>query len=101
MSMKRIGQTQNWQFGRVTGALIDGLTADTVKNGYKREITQMKDLQLHSWIREGSRTSGKMHLAHRLGTTGDAVHGTEGFEITRRNNRALFRDVGKQQYIIK
>ena len=33
------------------GALIDGLPADKVKAGDEREIRQMKDLQLYSWIR--------------------------------------------------
>ena len=34
------------------GALIDGLTADRVKAGDEREIQQMKDLQLYSWVKE-------------------------------------------------
>ena len=34
------------------GALIDGLPADKVKAGDKREIKQMKDLQLYSWVKE-------------------------------------------------
>ena len=34
------------------GALIDGLPADKVKAGDEREIQQMKDLQLYSWIKE-------------------------------------------------
>ena len=34
------------------GALIDGLPADKVKAGDEREIRQMKDLQLYSWIKE-------------------------------------------------
>ena len=34
------------------GALIDGLSADKVKAGDKRETTQMKDSQLFSRIRE-------------------------------------------------
>ena len=34
------------------GALIDGLPADNVKAGDEREIKQMKDLQLHSWVKE-------------------------------------------------
>ena len=34
------------------GALIDGLPADKVKAGDAREIKQMKDLQLYSWVRE-------------------------------------------------
>ena len=33
------------------GALIDGLPADKVKAGDEREIRQMKDLQLYSWIK--------------------------------------------------
>ena len=34
------------------GALIDGLPADKVKAGDAREIQQMKDLQLYSWVKE-------------------------------------------------
>ena len=34
------------------GALIDGLPADKVKAGYEREIQQMKDQQLYSWVKE-------------------------------------------------
>ena len=34
------------------GALIDGLPADKVKDGDEREIRQMKDLQLFSWVEE-------------------------------------------------
>ena len=34
------------------GALFDGLPADKVKAGDKREIKQMKDLQLCSWVKE-------------------------------------------------
>ena len=34
------------------GALIDGLPADKVKAGDEQEITQMKDLQLYSWVKE-------------------------------------------------
>ena len=34
------------------GALIDGLPADKVKAGDEREIKQMKDLQLYSWVKE-------------------------------------------------
>ena len=34
------------------GALIDGLPADKVKAGDEREIQQMKDLQLYSWVKE-------------------------------------------------
>ena len=33
------------------GALIDGLPADKVKAGDEREIQQMKDLQLYSWVK--------------------------------------------------
>ena len=33
------------------GALIDGLPADKVKAGDEREIKQMEDLQLYSWIK--------------------------------------------------
>ena len=34
------------------GALIDGLPADKVKAGDEREIQQMKDLRLYSWVKE-------------------------------------------------
>ena len=34
------------------GALIDGLPADKVKAGDEREIQQMKDLHLYSWVKE-------------------------------------------------
>ena len=34
------------------GALIDGLPADKVKAGDAREIQQMKQLQLYSWVKE-------------------------------------------------
>ena len=34
------------------GALIDGLPAHKVKAGDEREIQQMKDLQLYSWVKE-------------------------------------------------
>ena len=34
------------------GASIDGLPADKVKAGDEREIQQMKDLQLFSWLKE-------------------------------------------------
>ena len=34
------------------GALIDGLPADKVKAGDEREIRQMKDLQLYSWVKD-------------------------------------------------
>ena len=34
------------------GALIDGLPADKVKAKDEREIQQMKDLQLYSWVKE-------------------------------------------------
>ena len=34
------------------GALIDGRPADKVKAGDEREIQQMKDLQLYSWVKE-------------------------------------------------
>ena len=34
------------------GALIDGLPADKVKAGDEREIQQMQDLQLYSWVKE-------------------------------------------------
>ena len=34
------------------GALIDGVPADKVKAGDEREIQQMEDLQLYSWVKE-------------------------------------------------
>ena len=34
------------------GALIDGFPADKVKAGDEREIKQMKDLRLYSWVKE-------------------------------------------------
>ena len=34
------------------GALINGLQADKVKAGDEREMRQMKDLQLYSWMKE-------------------------------------------------
>ena len=48
------------------GALIDGLPADKVKAGDEREIQQMKDLQLYSWVKD---TSQQIDSAHRLGST--------------------------------
>ena len=49
----RMGE-DNFQRGRATyeGALIDGLPTDKVKAGDEREIQQMKDLQLYSWVKE-------------------------------------------------
>ena len=44
------------------GALIDGLPADKVKGRDEREITQMKDLQLYSWISEADVPPGKSIL---------------------------------------
>ena len=44
------------------GALIDGHSVDRVKAGNDREITQMKDLQLYSWIREEDVPLGKSIL---------------------------------------
>ena len=41
------------------GALIDGLAADKVKPGDEREIAQMKDLQLYSWVKEADVLPGK------------------------------------------
>ena len=50
------------------GALIDGLPACKVKAGDEGEITQMKNLQLYSWIREED-VPPEIDLAYRLGTT--------------------------------
>ena len=44
------------------GALIDGLPADIVKAGDEREIQQMKDLQLYSWVKETGIPSNKSIL---------------------------------------
>ena len=44
------------------GALIDGLPADKVKAGDEREIQQMKDLQLHSWVKESDMPPNKSIL---------------------------------------
>ena len=52
------------------GALIDGLPADKVKAGDEREIRQMKDLQLYSWVEETDVPRDKaVLLAHRLRST--------------------------------
>ena len=42
--------------------MIDGLPADKVKAGDEREIKQMKDLQLYSWIKETEIRLGKSIL---------------------------------------
>ena len=42
--------------------MIDALSADKVKAGDEREMTQMKDLQLYSWIREEDVLHGKSML---------------------------------------
>ena len=44
------------------GALIDGFPADKVKAGDDQDVTQMKDLQLCSWVREADETPGKSIL---------------------------------------
>ena len=51
------------------GALIDGLPADKVKAGDEREIKQMKDLQLYSWVKETDGPPSQNDLAHWLGST--------------------------------
>ena len=51
------------------GALIDGLPADKVKAEDAREIQQMKDLQLYSWVKETEIPPDKSNSAHRLGST--------------------------------
>ena len=43
-------------------ALIDGLPANKVKAGDEREIKQMKDLQLYSWLKETDITPDKSIL---------------------------------------
>ena len=53
MSTRKLGRTQNWLFEQAyEGALIDGLPADKVKAGDERQIQQLKDLQLYSWVKE-------------------------------------------------
>ena len=47
MAERRPGDSSDYE-----GALIDGLPADKVKAGDEREIQQMKDLQLYSWVKE-------------------------------------------------
>ena len=44
------------------GALIDGLPTEKVKAGDEREIKQMKDLQLYSWVKETDIPPGKSIL---------------------------------------
>ena len=44
------------------GALLDGLPTDKVKAGDDREITQMKDLQLYSWVEGTDVPPGKSIL---------------------------------------
>ena len=44
------------------GALIGGLPADKVKAGDEREIQQMKDLQLYSWVKETDISPNKSFL---------------------------------------
>ena len=44
------------------GALIDGLPADKVKAGDEREIQQLKDLQLYSWVKETDIPHNKLIL---------------------------------------
>ena len=66
------------------GALIDGLSADKVKAGDEREIKQMKDLQLYSWVKETDIPPDKSILPHRLGSTNEGERSeiamcTEGF----------------------
>ena len=48
------------------GALIDGLPADNVKAGDEREIQQMKELQLYSWVKETRQIDLAHGLARRL-----------------------------------
>ena len=53
------------------GALIDGLPTDKIKAGDEREIQQMKDLQLYSWVKETDIHPGQIDLAHKLGSTNE------------------------------
>ena len=53
MSTKKLGRTQTWPIhSSFEGALIDRLLADKAKAVDDREIKQMKDLQLYSWVKE-------------------------------------------------
>ena len=69
------------------GALVDGHPADKVKAGDEREITQMKDLHLYSWIREQDVSPGKSVLL--TGTTDERKRS----QITMRAER--LRNIGE------
>ena len=70
MSTKRLGQTLTWLLARVyDGALIDGPPADKVKAGDEREISQRKDQQLYSWVKEADAPPGTSILLTSVGTT--------------------------------
>ena len=64
------------------GALIGGLPADKVKAGDEREIQQMKDLQLYSWVKETDIPPNKSILltgwARRLGERSEVEMCAEG-----------------------
>ena len=49
------------------GALIDGLPADKVKAGDEREILQMKDLQLYSWVKGVCHSSPTNRFCSQVG----------------------------------
>ena len=53
MSTTKLGRNADPTIrGTHEGALIDGVPSDKVKAGDKREIQQMKDLQLYFWVKE-------------------------------------------------
>ena len=60
------------------GALIDGLPADKVKAGDEREIQQMKDLQLYSWVKESDILPDKSGSTNE-GERSEIAMCTEGF----------------------
>ena len=70
MPTRKLGRTQTWFFEQANeGALIDGLPADKVKAGDEREIQQMKDLQLYSWVKETEIPPNKSILLTGFGST--------------------------------
>ena len=63
MSTRKLGRTQKLTiYSTYEGALIDGLPADTAKAGDEREIQQVKDLQLYSWVKETDIPPNKLIL---------------------------------------
>ena len=57
MAGRRTGNSLSYE-----GALIDGLTTNKVNAGGEREIQQLKDLQLSSWVKETEITPDKSIL---------------------------------------